>query len=106
MTVNEIKMKFGDRFPYRIGFEKRIDNIKGWHSLLITIGAVVVALLFGAVILALVGGNPFAAYGHIFRASFGSIGVLSDTLVKATPLLFVGLACFSCFPHAVMEHRR
>lgn len=97
MTVNEVKVKLNDRFPYRIGFEKRIENIKGWQSLLITIGAVVIALLIGAVILALVGGNPFAAYGHIFRASFGSIGVLSDTLVKATPLIFVGLACSLAF---------
>ena len=28
-------------------------------------------------------------------ASFGDVGVLSDTLVKATPLIFTGLACAS-----------
>jgi simple sugar transport system permease protein len=45
----------------------------------------------------MVGGNPFAAYIHIARASFGNLGVFSDTLVKATPLILVGLACSLAF---------
>jgi simple sugar transport system permease protein len=57
----------------------------------------VVALLIGAIILAIAGGNPFAVYAHIARASFGSLGVFSDTLVKATPLIIVGLACAVAF---------
>jgi simple sugar transport system permease protein len=56
-----------------------------------------VALIFGGFIIALVGGNPFATYAHIGRASFGSLGVLSDTLVKATPILFTALACSIAF---------
>ena len=47
--------------------------------------AVVVALLIGAFVLALVGGDPVKAYLHIIDAAFGDVGVLSDTLVKATP---------------------
>jgi simple sugar transport system permease protein len=31
------------------------------------------------------------------RASFGSIGVISDTITKATPLILVGLACCLAF---------
>ena len=50
---------------------------------IVSIGAIIVALIIGGVILAIVGGNPFLAYGHIARASFGNWGVLSDTLVKA-----------------------
>jgi simple sugar transport system permease protein len=56
-----------------------------------------VALILGGIVLAIVGGNPFRAYAHIARASFGSIGVFSDTLVKATPLLLTGLACAVAF---------
>ncbi len=97
MTVSEMKMKLSDRFPYRVRFEKRLNTVAGWQSLLISLGAVTVALLIGAIILAIAGGNPFAAYAHIFKASFGSLGVLSDTLVKATPLLFIGLACSLAF---------
>ena len=97
MTVGEFKMKLRDRFPYRIYFEKRIETVTGWQSLLITVAAVAVALFIGGIILVIAGGDPFATYAHIARASFGSLGVLSDTLVKATPLIFVGLACSLAF---------
>ena len=48
-------------------------------------------------ILALAGGDPIAIFAHILRSSFGSLGVLSDTLVKATPLILTGLACALAF---------
>jgi ABC-type uncharacterized transport system permease subunit len=73
------------------------EHIPGWLPAAISFGAVVVALLIGAIILAIAGGNPFAVYAHIARASFGSLGVFSDTLVKATPLIIVGLACAVAF---------
>ena len=56
-----------------------------------------VALFLGGIVIALAGGNPFASYAHIARASFGSLGVFSDTIVKATPLILVGLACSLAF---------
>ena len=34
---------------------------------------------------------------HIAKASFGNIGVLSDTIVKATPILLTALACSVAF---------
>jgi ABC-type uncharacterized transport system permease subunit len=73
------------------------DHSPGWLSPALTIGAVVVALAIGAVILAFVGGDPIRAYIHIVDAAFGDIGVLSDTLVKATPLILTGLACALAF---------
>jgi simple sugar transport system permease protein len=48
-------------------------------------------------VLALVGGDPVRAYAHIAGAAFGSLGVFSDTLVKATPLIMTGLACSVAF---------
>jgi simple sugar transport system permease protein len=68
-----------------------------WLSPVLTISAVIVALAIGAVILAFVGGDPIRAYVHIIDAAFGDIGVLSDTLVKATPLILTGLACALAF---------
>ena len=50
----------------------------------------------GAVIL-LVGGDPIESFHHIFDAAFGRLGVISDTLVKATPLILTGLACALAF---------
>jgi simple sugar transport system permease protein len=68
-----------------------------WLSPLLTVIAVIVALLIGAIVLAFVGGDPIKAYRHIVEASFGNLGVLSDTLVKATPLILTGLACALAF---------
>ena len=48
-------------------------------------------------IIAFVGGDPIRSYGHILDAAFGSVGVISDTLVKATPLILTGLACTLAF---------
>ena len=40
---------------------------------------------------------PWKSYLHIGEASFGNIGVLSDTIVKATPILLTALACSVAF---------
>lgn len=68
-----------------------------WYSPMMTVAAVAFALLVSAVVLAIVGGDPVRAYLHILVSAFGSIGVLSDTLVKATPLILTGLACSLAF---------
>ena len=73
------------------------EEIPRWLSPALTILAVVVALIIGALILAFVGGDPVRAYLHILDAAFGSVGVISDTLVKATPLILTGLACSIAF---------
>ena len=97
MAESEIKITSKPKFPYRIKFEPRLEQLSGWMMPVISLIAVVAALFLGAIILEIAGGNAWAAYAHIFRASFGSLGVLSDTLVKATPLIFVGLACAIAF---------
>jgi general nucleoside transport system permease protein len=80
----------------RVRLEPRAD-IPGWMTPVLTILAVVVALAIGALILWFVGGDPVRAYLHILDAAFGSVGVISDTLVKATPLILTGLACSIAF---------
>jgi simple sugar transport system permease protein len=82
--------------PWTIRAERRLE-VPRWLPVATTIGAVVVALVVGGVILAFAGGDPLAIYAHILRSSFGSLGVLSDTLVKATPLILTGLACALAF---------
>jgi simple sugar transport system permease protein len=68
-----------------------------WLPTAATIGAVAVALVISGAIIGFVGGDPIRSYLHILNASFGSIGVLSDTLVTATPLILTGLACALAF---------
>lgn len=84
------------RLPFRLVVEPRL-SVPRWLGPLVSVGAIVVALLLGAVVLALVGGDPWRAYAHIARAAFGELGVFSDTLVKATPLILTGLACAVAF---------
>src|SRR5512139_1073036 len=83
--------------PFRVRLEPRLDEPPRWYPAVISLAAIVVALVIGGIVIAFVGGDPFRSYAHIARASFGSIGVLSDTIVKATPILFTSLACVIAF---------
>jgi general nucleoside transport system permease protein len=83
--------------PFRLHIEPRLEEPPRWYPLVVSLGAILVALIIGGVLIALAGGNPFASYAHIAVASFGSIGVLSDTIVKATPILLTSLACSIAF---------
>jgi simple sugar transport system permease protein len=76
--------------------EPRVDAPR-WFSPLMTLAAVGFALIVSGVILWFVGGDPVRAFLHIVNVAFGSVGALSDTLVKATPLILTGLACSLAF---------
>jgi simple sugar transport system permease protein len=82
--------------PWTVRTERRLE-VPRWLPVATTIGAVVVALVISGIILWIAGGDPFAIFVHILESSFGSLGVLSDTLVKATPLILTGLACALAF---------
>jgi len=82
--------------PYTLRLEPRLEAPR-WLSPTLTIGALVLALVISGVILALVGADPIRVYVHIVSSSLGSLGSLSDTLVKATPLILTGLACSLAF---------
>ena len=82
--------------PATISLEPRLATSR-WLSPALTAGALVVALVISGVILALVGADPIRVYVHIVGSSLGSIGVISDTLVKSTPLILTGLACALAF---------
>ncbi len=49
------------------------------------------ALLVGGVIIWLLGANPIEAYIGMLQGSLGSPNAIADSLVKAVPLLFVGV---------------
>jgi simple sugar transport system permease protein len=85
------------RFPWRIKLEPRLDEPPKWYPLLVSLGAIAVALILGGIVISAVGGDPLASYAHIAEASFGDAGVLSDTIVKATPIILAALACSIAF---------
>src|SRR5438477_12455010 len=84
------------RSPLSIELEPRLATPR-WLPFATSVGSIIFALVVGALILAYVGGDPINAYAHIYTAAFGSTGVLSDTLVKAAPLILTGLACVIAF---------
>lgn len=81
---------------YRLQIEPRMELSK-WLPPAVSLAALAFSLIIGGIILEIIGGNALAAYSHIARSAFGDIGVLSDTLVKATPLILVGLALTVAF---------
>ena len=85
------------RISYRIQVEPRLEVPPGWFPLAVSLGAIVVALILGGVLISVAGGDAMKSYIHIAKASFGDIGVLSDTIVKATPIILTALACSVAF---------
>jgi simple sugar transport system permease protein len=85
------------RLPYKLRVEKRIEEIPKWLPIVTSIGAVLVAFLISGIILAAIGGEPFRVLKFFFNASFGSWGAFSDIIVKATPLILIGLGCSLAF---------
>jgi len=64
----------------------------------VTALALVAGLALGALFLVAAGINPLAAYAAMARAAFfGGAYSLSDTAVKATPLILCGLGCALAF---------
>jgi len=59
--------------------------------------AVFAALIFGGVMLILLGANPIEGYVEMFVGAFGSGDALIATTLKATPLLFVGIGIVIAF---------
>lgn len=65
--------------------------------------AVFAALIFGAIMLVLLGANPIEGYSEMFVGAFGSGNALIATVLKATPLLFVGTGIVIAFRAGVIN---
>ncbi|MGE5224534.1 MAG: ABC transporter permease [Omnitrophica WOR_2 bacterium] len=67
------------------------------NAMLVPFLAVFTALVVGGVVIAVAGGDPFAAYLGLFQGAFGSTRALSETAVWATPYIYAGLAVALAF---------
>lgn len=78
-----------------------------WQGILLRasmpILAVLIALLVGAIMLLLLKANPLTAYGAMVKGVFGSLFGFTQSLVKATPLLLVGLGICIAFRASVLN---
>jgi ABC-type uncharacterized transport system permease subunit len=79
-----------------IVFEKRLTRSR-WAAVLVPICSVILALGVGALILIIFGINPLRAYQVMLQGSLGSGYALSETLVKAIPLMLTGLGISIAF---------
>jgi len=61
-------------------------------NVFISIGSLLLALLFSALLILLLKYSPIEAYGAMFKGAFGSKNRWAATLGTATPLIFAGLA--------------
>lgn len=96
-TVSTTEERPGWQLPYSLTLEKRVEDIPKWLPAATSIGSVVVAFIISGLILKFIGGQPLEVAKFAYQATFGSWAVFSDTLVKATPLILVGLACTVAF---------
>jgi ABC-type uncharacterized transport system permease subunit len=70
---------------------------------LIPLAAFLLALSIGTLLIAILGINPLVAYRALIKGAFGSLNAIADTVVKATPLLFVGLGICIAFRAGVLN---
>ena len=70
---------------------------------LLPAAGMIIALIIGALMLLLLKVNPLNAYSALFGGAFGSTSGLTQTLVKATPLLLVGLGICIAFRASVIN---
>jgi simple sugar transport system permease protein len=62
------------------------------HKVGIQVGAILISLLMGAVIIRLLGLSPAKAYIALYKGGLGSVNAIGETLVKTTPLILTGLS--------------
>jgi simple sugar transport system permease protein len=75
------------RFPFRIV----IDPLKKENAWWVPILSIMLALIFCALFIGINGMNPITVYLKMANGAFGSSYGISETLVKAIPLLLCGL---------------
>lgn len=82
---------------YRLILERRTEDVPGWMPFATSIGSVLLAFIVSGIVLEIIGGDALRTLEFFFQATFGSWPVFSDTIVKATPLIMVGLGCAIAF---------
>jgi simple sugar transport system permease protein len=82
--------------PFSVKFEKRLEVSR--RALILTpVVSLILALLFGALLLALAGANPWETYQAMAIGAFGSRYAITETLVKAIPLILTGMSVAIAF---------
>ena len=92
------------KIPYSIKFEKRLEPSKP-IGILVLLTSITLALLFGALLLMIFNADPWDTYAAMLAGAFGTptqwqdgqFYNLTETLVKAIPLILTGLSVSIAF---------
>jgi simple sugar transport system permease protein len=76
--------------------KKVVDSLK-LKELILPLGAILLGLLVGGIVILWIGRNPFAAYASLFYGAFGDLNRFANTIARATPLILTGLAVAFAF---------
>ena len=76
---------------FKIKLEQK-ERVSKREELIITLTAIGIAFVLSGIFIALNGVNPFVALWKVITSALGSPYGISETLVKAIPLIFTGLA--------------
>ena len=74
----------------RLLVERRLHT-PGWMQIVFPILAVLLAFLMGAILIAATGNNAASVYSTMLVGTFGTTYAISETIVKAIPLMLTGL---------------
>ncbi|RME46803.1 MAG: ABC transporter permease [Chloroflexi bacterium] len=80
----------------KLVFEKRLEPSRT-AALLVPIVSIILALVFGGILLKAAGADPWETYKAMAVGAFGAKYSISETLVKAIPLMLTGLAVAIAF---------
>jgi ABC-type uncharacterized transport system permease subunit len=61
-------------------------------KILVPIVSILCSFLVGAILIVCIGGNPIEAFYYLFKGAFGTSSNIGETVIKAVPLIFTGLA--------------
>ena len=89
--------------PDDVGGSFAFAAVKPLVGLVVPLGAVLAALVVGAIMLLALGANPLRGYAALFDGAFGSWDALADTAIKAIPLLLLGIGICIAFRTGVIN---
>lgn len=79
-----------------IRLEPRVSTL-GWFNLALPLAAIAVTLILCSGLIVMAGASVIESYGVMIAAAFGDDYAITETLVRAAPMIFTGLAVAVAF---------
>jgi simple sugar transport system permease protein len=73
------------------------EPLPGWAKLIIPLAAILATMVLSAIPIMIAGGNLWKSYYYLFKGALGTRFNFLETCVKASPLIFTGLAVAFAF---------